>query len=223
MKIRKGDSKQCFVMFLNRDGLVDELFMRDSPVRTYYYEDFRNHRNEWFDLLHERYEMWVSDLSGHRPRPEPFIEEIKRDFASDGTTIELSHKYHGKWLVIRVWKIDEEPPKAGNCNYLTDNENECEKPDSPVREDIVDYPYLCNEHYEIQRAEQKEWHDNNREHLHRILIGQGISVCDYCGVDMEEHQKDLHNQNKDNFHKMLIEWGYLLCEYCLWRPDNVKI
>ncbi|MEM3160687.1 MAG: hypothetical protein QXJ74_07880 [Nitrososphaera sp.] len=205
--------KEYFIMFLNRDGTIGD-FLHDAPIAYWHYEDFRNHGNEWYDLLFEGYEMWISNLQGRRPRVEPIIEEIKRDFAGDGIQIELSHKYHGKWLVVRAKEIDDEPPKEGNCDYHIDDERQCERPNSPLREDIVDYLYLCDEHYENKRAEQKEWHANDKEYLHNTLLGQDITICDYCEVDMKKHQLNLHDQDNDKFHKLLLEWGYSFCEYC---------
>lgn len=237
--------KPYFVMFLDRSGKIGD-WMHDKPISYWTYDGLLDHGNEWYDLLYEGYEMWISSMDGKKPKPEPFVEEIKLDYERDGEYVEVGHKYHGKWLVLKLTSHTDEPPAFGNCEYeFEDNEEadirqKCDKVDSPKRLDILTlterYFYLCDEHYTKEQAKIKEWHDQDEIEKLRVHneIGHGgryndpeiyeANVCDYCGEDISESGiRKAHDKSTDTFHQMLHGSGVYHCEYCEWKnPDLEK-
>jgi hypothetical protein len=158
--------KKYCVFFIDRKDA--DLSSWTEPIQgPFEYDMIDMHRNEWYDLLHDRYEMWICDNSSKkrmkdRIKAELVLEEIKNDFAEDGEYVRLSHKYYGRWLVVRLVSIDEELPALGNCEYVvtgdgSEPQDSCDKAESPKTDydlfSYSDYVYLCDEHKKMLLSE----------------------------------------------------------------------
>jgi hypothetical protein len=166
---------EYFAFFLDRKGAADLSIWKYPVLGPYLYDGINGHGNEWYDFLHDRYELWICDFSFGEPEkiepPDIVLEEIKRDFARDAEVITLKHKYYGKWLAVRVVSIDCSIDLPGNCDYyLSDVPDDngdypkCDKPESPnvgmtderVSEVDEEYIHLCDEHYGKVLSELEE-------------------------------------------------------------------
>ena len=113
-----------YAFFLNKKGNGNMSIWPNPLYGPYEYERIDGHGNEWYDLFHEGYELWICELTldgkkenkemKKKIKPELVMEEIKNDFAADGELITLKHKYHGKWLVVEATSITDELPTTNN-------------------------------------------------------------------------------------------------------------
>lgn len=238
--------KPFFVMFLDRSGRIGD-WMHDKPISYTMYDGILDHGNEWYDLLYEGYEMWISSMDGKKPKFEPFVEEIKLDYERDAEYVEVGHKYYGKWLVLKLTSHTDVSPEFGNCEFEPEDAEgkvigqRCDRVDSPKRSDILAlterYLYLCDEHYVKEQDEIRKWHDQNEVEKLRVHneIGHGgrynnseiyeVNVCDYCGEDISELAiRKTHNENTNVFHQMLRSHGTGIyrCDYCEWKNPDLK-
>lgn len=80
-------------MFLDRSGKIGDC-IHDKSIKCSICDGILDHGNDWYDMLYEGYEMWVSSMDGKKPKPESFVEEIKIDFECNLEYVEVEHKYY---------------------------------------------------------------------------------------------------------------------------------